>query len=169
MILTDGVIDDLQQTTDILVEASLLPLSVIIIWIGNADFTKMETLDGDEIPLTSSTGEKRKRDLVQFVKFSKYESNEEKLSKEIFAEIPRQIVEYYQFKNLNPEKIEIFKDSSKKTINNNILFPDLYNKKKFNNDEDNKIIRGDDSNKNNSKKKILNLDLNKNQKIIIIL
>ena len=164
MILTDGVIDDLQQTTDILVEASLLPLSVIIIGIGNADFTKMETLDGDEIPLTSSTGEKRKRDLVQFVKFSKYESNEEELSKEIFAEIPRQIVEYYQFKNLNPEKIEIFKDSSKKTINNNILFPDLYNKKKFNNDEDNKIIRGDDSNKNNSKKKILNLDLNKNQK-----
>ena len=89
MILTDGDIDDLQETTDILVKASFLPLSVIIIGIGNHNFDKMETLDGDEIPLTSSTGEIRKRDLVQFVKFSKYEKNEEQLTKEIFAEIPR--------------------------------------------------------------------------------
>ena len=41
MILTDGVIDDLRQTIDILVEASVLPLSVIIIGIGNADFKRM--------------------------------------------------------------------------------------------------------------------------------
>ena len=106
LILTDGVIDDLQQTIDILVEASLLPLSVIIVGIGNADFKKMEILDGDEIPLTSSTGKKRMRDLVQFVPFSKYQNNAEKLSMEVLAEIPRQIVEYYQFRNLNPNQIE---------------------------------------------------------------
>ena len=106
LILTDGVIDDLQQTIDILVEASLLPLSVIIVGIGNTDFKKMEILDGDEIPLTSSTGKKRMRDLVQFVPFSKYQNNAEKLSMEVLAEIPRQIVEYYQFRNLNPNQIE---------------------------------------------------------------
>jgi hypothetical protein len=46
------------------------------------------------------------RDLVQFVPFSKYQNNAEKLSMEVLAEIPRQIVEYYQFKNLNPDQIE---------------------------------------------------------------
>ena len=117
MILTDGVIDDMQETVDILVEASLLPLSVIIIGIGNADFSKMEILDGDETPLTSSMGEKRKRDLVQFVPFSKYQNNEEKLAMEVLAEIPRQIVEFYQFKNLNPEQIE-YSLKKQKNINN---------------------------------------------------
>ena len=58
MILTDGVIDDLQETIDALVEGSFLPLSVIIIGIGDADFKKMEILDGDEIPLISSRGKK---------------------------------------------------------------------------------------------------------------
>ena len=118
MILTDGDIDDLQQTIDILVKASFLPLSIIIIGIGNQNFEKMETLDGDEKPLISSKGEIRKRDIVQFVKFSDFENNEEKLTKEIFAEIPRQIVEFYQFKNLNPEKIEQFIKNSKENNNN---------------------------------------------------
>ena len=40
MILTDGVIDDLQKTIDLIVEASLIPLSIIIIGIGSADFEK---------------------------------------------------------------------------------------------------------------------------------
>ena len=105
MILTDGVIDDLQKTIDIIVEASFLPLSIIIVGIGTEDFTKMEILDGDDIPLTSSKGKKRARDLVQFVPFSKFQNDEQKLAMEVLAEIPRQIVEYYQFKNLNPEKI----------------------------------------------------------------
>jgi uncharacterized protein with von Willebrand factor type A (vWA) domain len=64
MILTDGVIDDLQQTIDAIVEASFLPLSIIIVGIGNEDFKKMKILDGDDIPLESSKGVKRKRDLV---------------------------------------------------------------------------------------------------------
>lgn len=105
MILTDGVLEDLQETIDILVDASLLPLSVIIIGIGDADFSQMDILDGDETPLTSSKGKKRKRDIVQFVPFNKYQYNIEELSMEVLAEIPRQIVEYYQFKDLNPEKI----------------------------------------------------------------
>ena len=105
MILTDGVIDDLQATIDALVEGSFLPLSVIIIGVGDADFKKMEILDGDDVPLISSTGKKRMRDLVQFVPFSKFENDENKLSMEVLEEIPRQIVDYYTFNNYNPERI----------------------------------------------------------------
>ena len=106
MILTDGVIDDLQETIDSLVAASLVPLSVIIVGIGNADFKKMEILDGDDMPLISSSGQKRMRDLVQFVSFSKFENDEKKLGSEVLAEIPKQMVEYYKYKNLTPAKIK---------------------------------------------------------------
>ena len=117
MILTDGVIDDLEKTIDVIVEASLIPLSIIIIGIGNADFQKMDILDGDDVPLTSSTGQKRKRDLVQFVPFSKHQNNEEELAMEVLAEIPRQIVEFYQFKNLNPDKIKRLKEKDRSDSN----------------------------------------------------
>ena len=107
MILTDGIIKDLQPTIDALVEGSEYPLSVIIIGIGNEpNFKKMEILDGDEVPLISSKGKKWKRDLVQFVPFSRYKNDPKKLAMEVLAEIPRQIVEYYRYKNLNPIKIK---------------------------------------------------------------
>jgi hypothetical protein len=44
MILTDGQINDMDQTRDILVECATLPLSVIIIGIGNSDFSNMNVL-----------------------------------------------------------------------------------------------------------------------------
>ena len=122
LILTDGVIDDLQETIDILIEASRLPLSVIIIGIGNADFKKMEILDGDKVPLTSSKGKKRMRDLVQFVPFSKFRNNEERLSMEVLAEIPRQIIEYYQFNDLNPDQIYEFSQTLKVIQNVNLKY-----------------------------------------------
>jgi len=106
MILTDGVIDDLKETIDALVEGSFYPLSVIIIGIGDKeDFSKMEQLDGDEIPLISSKGIKRQRDLVQFVPFYKFEMDEVKLSQEVLDEIPRQVIEYYSLNFLYPETL----------------------------------------------------------------
>jgi hypothetical protein len=38
MILTNGIIEDMDDTINSLVEASYLPISVIIIGNGNADF-----------------------------------------------------------------------------------------------------------------------------------
>ena len=105
LILTDGKIDDIDDTIDQLVEASFLPLSVIIVGIGKGDFSNMVLLDADENPLIDSKGVKAVRDLVQFVPFLKYESNSQKLANELLAEIPRQILEYYEFKNLDPIKL----------------------------------------------------------------
>ena len=118
MILTDGVIDDLQETIDSLVEASFTPLSIIIIGIGDADFKKMEILDGDSVPLVSSKGKKRTRDLVQFVPFSKFQNDENKLSAQVLEEIPRQIVDYYKFNNLDPNKIKKLISQNKNEVKN---------------------------------------------------
>ena len=103
MILTDGIINDMKETTKLLVECASLPLSVIIIGIGDADFSNMVTLDGDEEPLKDFDGNVTKRDLVQFVEYEKfkkciYSNNDFKeLNEEVLKEIPRQVEEYYSF------------------------------------------------------------------------
>jgi hypothetical protein len=102
MILTDGVINDLNETIDVLVEASFLPISVIIIGIGYADFSGMEVLDADEQPLYDRHGRKAARDLVQFVPFYKYQNDGTLLAVQVLEEIPRQLVEYYKMNGIPP-------------------------------------------------------------------
>ena len=65
----------------------------------------MVLLDADKNPLINSKGVKAARDLVQFVPFLKYESKPELLANEVLAEIPRQIVEYYELNDLDPIKL----------------------------------------------------------------
>lgn len=57
-IFTDGAIHDFGKVKDLIVSASNLPLSIIIVGIGSANFGDMEKLDGDNERLTSSTGAK---------------------------------------------------------------------------------------------------------------
>ncbi len=47
LLLTDGQINDMDQTIKDIVAASLLPLSVVIVGIGHDDFTNMHTLNGE--------------------------------------------------------------------------------------------------------------------------
>ena len=101
MILTDGQIHDMKETIDILVDCAYIPLSVIIIGIGNADFTNMNILDGDENLLVNSKNETTKRDLVQFVEYNKFrdflsDGKNIDLTEEVLKEIPRQVEEYYE-------------------------------------------------------------------------
>ena len=102
MILTDGIIDDMDDTINSLVEASYLPISVIIIGIGNADFSNMDVLDADDDPLFDKIGRRADRDLVQFVPFKEFKNDGKKLAEQVLEEVPRQIVEFYQHKNISP-------------------------------------------------------------------
>lgn len=40
--IQDGVITDLQKTVDAIVRASDLPMSILIVGVGGADYTEME-------------------------------------------------------------------------------------------------------------------------------
>jgi hypothetical protein len=53
LIITDGIINDMEKTIDEIVRGSLLPLSIIIVGVGNADFSSMDILDADDDPLYS--------------------------------------------------------------------------------------------------------------------
>lgn len=74
LILTDGVVTDMADTREAIVRASRLPMSVIIVGVGNADFTDMQVLDGDAGVLCSPRGEPALRDIVQFVPFRELKS-----------------------------------------------------------------------------------------------
>jgi hypothetical protein len=68
LILTDGVIHDKEEVKDLLVKCGRLPLSVIIIGIGNGeDWSAMHELDDDDCQMRDKEGNKTERDLVQFV------------------------------------------------------------------------------------------------------
>ena len=101
LIITDGCVNDMEQTRNKIVEASYLPMSIIIVGIGKADFTLMDMLDGDSEPVVNSKGEPWKRDIVQFVEFEKFKKNNAinygtDLTEEVLKEIPKQVEEYYQ-------------------------------------------------------------------------
>ena len=60
----------MEETIAEIVQGSDLPLSIIIVGVGDADFAQMEALDGDVTPLYSGRLRRyRNRDIVQFVPF----------------------------------------------------------------------------------------------------
>lgn len=62
----------MDQTRAAVVAASHLPMSIIIVGVGEADFTDMEILDGDDGRLKSPSGEPAARDIVQFVPYRNF-------------------------------------------------------------------------------------------------
>ena len=109
LILTDGIITDFDDTKRALVGASSLPMSVIIVGIGDEDFAAMDILDGDQHRLQYQ-GQVAKRDIVQFVEMRKFVSreggwNKELLAKAVLAEIPGQVTGWMKMKGFVPKII----------------------------------------------------------------
>ncbi|XP_012679621.1 copine-3 isoform X1 [Clupea harengus] len=106
LIITDGVITDLDQTRLAIVNASRLPMSIIIIGVGGADFSAMEFLDGDDGRLRAPNGETAARDIVQFVPFRNFQNSpKEALAQSVLAEVPGQLVTYFNMTKLSPPSL----------------------------------------------------------------
>uniref|UniRef100_A0A8C0U9V7 Copine family member 9 n=1 Tax=Cyanistes caeruleus TaxID=156563 RepID=A0A8C0U9V7_CYACU len=110
LIITDGVISDMLQTKEAIVTASSLPMSIIIVGVGPAEFEAMEELDGDEVRL-SSRGRYAERDIVQFVPFRDYVDDSgnqvlsmARLAKDVLAEIPEQLLSYMKTRDIKPRQ-----------------------------------------------------------------
>lgn len=73
LIITDGIISDMQAAIDAIVDGSTLPMSIIIVGVGSADFSSMDILDADDEPLYSQKYRKNmSADIVQFVPFREF-------------------------------------------------------------------------------------------------
>ncbi|XP_053401940.1 copine-8-like isoform X2 [Mercenaria mercenaria] len=111
LIITDGVITDMPQTIHSIVNASHLPMSIIIVGVGNAEFDAMDVLDADGKRL-GIDNRYAERDIVQFVPFrdfmrGAYGSNQSlmqaALAKSVLAEIPDQVIHYMKKKGIKPK------------------------------------------------------------------
>uniref|UniRef100_A0AAY4CLV0 Copine 8 n=1 Tax=Denticeps clupeoides TaxID=299321 RepID=A0AAY4CLV0_9TELE len=108
LIITDGVISDMAQTKESIVNAASLPMSIIIVGVGPAEFDAMIELDGDEVRI-SSRGRYAERDIVQFVPFRDYIDRTgnhilsmARLAKDVLAEIPDQFLSYMRTRGIKP-------------------------------------------------------------------
>ena len=64
LILTDGEIHDMKETKRLIVEASKLPCSIIIVGVGEEEFDMMVELDSDEKLLKDDKNRFAERDIV---------------------------------------------------------------------------------------------------------
>mmetsp|Transcript_25825 Transcript_25825/g.40429 ORF Transcript_25825/g.40429 Transcript_25825/m.40429 type:complete len:564 (-) Transcript_25825:61-1752(-) len=94
LIITDGAITDLRQTIGAIVSASTLPMSIVIVGVGEDDFSEMKQLDGDDGVLEDDNGKKIARDTVQFVKFREFQGNPAALARAVLHELPPQLLQY---------------------------------------------------------------------------
>lgn len=101
LILTDGLITDMNETISAIVEASRLPMSIIIIGVGNENFGQMEMLDGDNQVLCGRNGAAL-RDIVQFVAFNQVQGSYGSLASAVLRELPSQISSYYRVTGKQP-------------------------------------------------------------------
>jgi len=70
-----------------------VPMSIIIIGVGEEDFEEMDILDSDKGMLVDESGNKAVRDIVQFVPFKQHPSADE-LASNLLRELPGQLLGY---------------------------------------------------------------------------
>ena len=95
LIISDGLIDDIEETIDSIIESSKYPLSIIIIGVGASVNNDMKRLNGESGKLISSSGEILKKDIVQYVHYNDYADDINKLTEAVLKYIPDQVSDYY--------------------------------------------------------------------------
>ena len=102
VIMTDGAVfgEELEETVEAIFRCLDYKISIIILGIGEYDFTSMRRLDGDAHPdkpdqcsLRKKNGEFASRDIVQFVKCEDFKDDPESIIKYALEELPTHITE----------------------------------------------------------------------------
>merc|ERR1712226_52483 len=108
LIITDGIITDLEETKRSIISASKLPLSIIIVGVGDEDFSAMDALDSDD-KLLRCGSLVAQRDIVQFVELRKFLTgggswSKESLARAVLAEIPGQLQGWMKSNSFKPNQ-----------------------------------------------------------------
>jgi hypothetical protein len=122
-VFTAGDIADLAESVDLICTAAEdAPISLVIIGVGNRDFSEIAKLCGDENGrLRDSRGIPIAREIVTFVSFQQFHGNAAEVIAAALKEIPEQFVEYHSVMNgskpLPPVPPPSFDDPSKASKN----------------------------------------------------
>ncbi len=94
--MTDGQAHDMDLIKALIVDLSALACSIIIIGVGNADFSGMRVLDGDGPGGLKDNHQRRAvRDIVQFVEFTQAVKKGD-LAEQVLAELPGQFLSFVE-------------------------------------------------------------------------
>jgi hypothetical protein len=104
VVFTAGEIVDLPETVDLICTAAEdAPISIVIIGVGNKDFSAIEKLCGDENGrLRDSRNIPVAREIVTFVSFKQFGGNATEVIAEALKDIPEQFVEYHVMNGTKP-------------------------------------------------------------------
>ncbi|CAG8491554.1 4267_t:CDS:1 [Dentiscutata heterogama] len=107
LIITDGIISDLNNTIEAIMNATIYPLSIVIVGVGNANFNAMKLLD-DELLNRKWDVNLQPRDIVHFVRMNDFIRGKINidLPKAVLKEIPDQIMEYMKIHNIEPKRLK---------------------------------------------------------------
>nr|ABN08169.1 von Willebrand factor, type A; Copine [Medicago truncatula] len=93
LIITDGIVTDLHESINAVVNASDLPLSILIVGV----------LDTDNGPrLKSSIGRVAARDIVQFVPMREVQKGQISVVQALLEELPDQFLSFMRSRNIKP-------------------------------------------------------------------
>lgn len=97
--------NDKQEIIDTLIEASYLPLTIIIIGEGNNDFNQLKEFFGDKVNEASS-GMIKNRENILFTDFyNNFNENEESFTQCCLEELSKQMIEFYDLIKVSPQQI----------------------------------------------------------------
>jgi len=95
LILTDGVVTDIQKTIRTLQSIYDSPMLMVIVGIGNAYFTSIRNLD-------NMSEECNLNDISHFIEFNAHKNNINSLTETLLEEIPNKMVRYYTRNGISP-------------------------------------------------------------------
>ncbi len=96
LILTDGIVNDLQSTQELIrsYKELQLPLSVIVVGIGRADFSVFHQWNHQPLDV---------RGRFNFVEFRELQFDSVELSRQALVNVPHDIVDYYSGRGILPD------------------------------------------------------------------
>ena len=115
--------NDFQNTIDALIEITYLPLSVVIIGIGNSEFDDIKKLFAHKNKI-SSKGMEKLRNNSHFITMKDCNFNNDILKNKCLKDIPKQIVQYYSINQTTPNN---FKENNLDNIKNSFKVLDTKN------------------------------------------
>ena len=115
--LTDE--EDIQNTIDVLIESSYLPLTIIFICEGINDFQKINNLFDSKIKFSSSGMQKIRNNILSYSYSKDFDKNAGRMVEHCLRDISQHILEYYKLNKCTPVHIKIndIKNIEKSIIN----------------------------------------------------
>lgn len=91
LIVTDGCVTNPERTVNAIVDCAELPVSIVIVGVGNRDFSPMQRLLS--LTLKSSEGRLLRREIVTFVPYTTSMTSNELVTK-LLLNVPRQFLSW---------------------------------------------------------------------------